>query len=117
MIDFEPVDRRPEIERRLAAKSPESRAFMNEMRRQMDEDDRIYKMQLAAIREAGHLTQVELASRLGKPKGNVSRIEHAKDMLYSTLLSYLEAAGATDIALTATIAGKRVEVGLAGVAH
>jgi len=31
------------------------------------------------------------------------------------LLSYLEAAGATDIALTATVGGKRVEVGLAGV--
>ena len=78
MIDFEPVDRRPEIERRLAAKSPESRAFMADLRERTLEEYRIYKMQLAAIREAGHLTQVELANKLGKPKGNVSRIEHAK---------------------------------------
>ena len=113
MHDFTPINRRPEIERRLAAKSKKDRAFMSEMRAEMDAENRAYLMQLAAIREAGQLTQSEIGQRLGKPKGNVSRIEHATDMLYSTLLSYLEAAGATDVALTATVAGKRVEVALA----
>ena len=60
--------------------------------------DRAYRMHLAAIREAGHQTQAEIARRLGKPRGNIARTEHSTDMLYSTLLSYLEAAGASDVA-------------------
>jgi transcriptional regulator with XRE-family HTH domain len=83
------------------------------MRARMEQEDREYKMGLAAIREAGHQTQTELARKLGKPQANVSRTERAGDMLYSTLLAYLEAASATDVALVATVGGHRVEVALA----
>ena len=72
-------------------------------------------MTLAAIRKAGELTQTELAEKLGKNQGNIARTESSKDMLYSTLLEYLAATGATDIALTANVGGTRVEVDLASV--
>jgi len=69
-------------------------------------------MGLAAVREAGAQTQAEIARRLGKPQSTVSRTEHAPDMLYSTLLAYLEAAGARDVALVASVGGHRVEIAL-----
>jgi len=107
------IDRSDEINRRRHARTPEDTAYINEMRAKLADEDRTYKMQLAAIREAGRLTQSEIAQRLNRAVPNVSRTERSADMLYSTLLSYLEAAGATDVALTATVAGKRVEVALA----
>ncbi|MCL2849570.1 MAG: helix-turn-helix domain-containing protein [Micrococcales bacterium] len=110
------TDRSTEIQARMDALSDEDRELIAQMREQADADDRAYRMQLATVREAGHLTQAEIAQRLGKPQGNVSRTERATDMLYSTLRSYLEAAGAQDIAITATVAGRRVEITLAEAA-
>lgn len=107
-------DRRAEVDARVN-RDPEYRASILAGVEAMKADDRAYKMQLAAIRRAGELTQTDIAARLGSNQGNVARTEHSSDMLYSTLCSYLEAAGATNIALTATIAGKRVEVELAAV--
>ena len=110
------IDRTAEIQARMDALSDEGKAFIAELRERADAENRAYRMQLAAVREAGHLTQAEIARRLGKPQGNVSRTERSTDMLYSTLLAYLEAAGAQDVAITATVAGHRVEITLAQAA-
>ncbi len=110
------IDRSAEIRARWEALTDEDREFIAEMRVRADADNRAYRMQLAAVREAGHRTQAEIAQRLGKPQGNVSRTERASDMLYSTLRAYLEAAGAQDVAITATVAGRRVEITLAEAA-
>ena len=80
-----------------------------------NEEDRAYAMSLAMIREAGNLTQVELASRLDVTQGAVSRLEKRDDALLSTLQNYLEAAGATNLRLVVSVAGKDVELELAAV--
>jgi transcriptional regulator with XRE-family HTH domain len=46
---------------------------------------------LAAIREASGLTQVELAAKLGVGQAAVSKTERHKHMLLGTLVSYLTA--------------------------
>jgi transcriptional regulator with XRE-family HTH domain len=51
-------------------------------------------MDLAAIRRAAGLTQVELAVNLGVGQAQVSKIERQSDMLLSTLIAYLTALGA-----------------------
>ena len=48
---------------------------------------------LAVIRRATGLTQVELAANLGVGQTAVSKIERQSDMLLSTLVSYLKALG------------------------
>ncbi len=48
---------------------------------------------LAAIRRATGLTQVELAANLGVGQAQISKIERQSDMLLSTLASYLAALG------------------------
>ncbi len=58
------------------------------------EANRLYLDGLAALRKAGKLTQQQLAERLQTDQGTVSRIEHRDDLLLSTLLQYLLAAGA-----------------------
>lgn len=80
-----------------------------------DEEDRAYAMSLAMIREAGNLTQVELAHRLEVTQGSVSRLEKRDDALLSTLQNYLEAAGATNLRLVVSVAGKDVELELSAV--
>ncbi len=99
---------------RLASwlEDPANRAASDAILDEMDAEDRAYRMNLAAVRQAGHLTQVELAERLGVGQGVVSRTEGRGDMLYSTLLNYLHAAGVEDVALVATVAGRRVEITL-----
>lgn len=104
------IDRTEEINQRRANRSPEDNAYIEEMKARMEAEDRAYRMHLAAVREAGHQTQAEIARRLNRAVPNVSRTERSPDMLYSTLLAYLEAAGAKDVALIATVGGKRVEI-------
>jgi transcriptional regulator with XRE-family HTH domain len=48
---------------------------------------------LAAIRRAAGLTQVELAANLGVGQAQISKVERQGDMLISTLASYLDALG------------------------
>ena len=48
---------------------------------------------LAAIRRATGLTQIELAAKLGVGQAQISKIERQGDMLISTLASYLTALG------------------------
>jgi transcriptional regulator with XRE-family HTH domain len=50
-------------------------------------------MDLAAIRKATGLTQVQLAAKLGVGQAAVSKIERQSDMLLSTLSAYLTALG------------------------
>lgn len=78
----------------------------------MAEEDRIYAMNLAAIRKAGELTQVQLAERLGVGQDVVSRTERRPDLLLTTLRDYLAATGAEDIAITMTVKGRRIELAL-----
>jgi DNA-binding XRE family transcriptional regulator len=75
--------------------------------------ERTHKMSLATVRKAGELTQAELADRLGVNQTSVSRMEARRDLLWSTLLAYLSAAGVDDVAITGTIAGNRIEIDLA----
>src|ERR1700681_2288707 len=50
-----------------------------------EEMDRVDAMNLAMIRKAAQMTQVEVARKLGLGQGVVSRLEHRDDMLLSTL--------------------------------
>ena len=76
------------------------------------EMDRVYAENLAAIRKAGQMTQVQVAERLGVGQAAVSRIEARDDLLLSTLSEYLEAAGATDPRIVVTLHGIQVELDL-----
>jgi transcriptional regulator with XRE-family HTH domain len=92
---------------------PDTAARVGAIIDEMDADDRAYRMNLTTVRRAGELTQDELAKRMGVTQGVVSRVEKREDMLYSTLLGYLHAAGVQDVILTATVGGRRVEIVLA----
>ena len=48
---------------------------------------------LAELRRTAGVTQVELADALGTSQGQISRLEKQRDMLLSTLASYLTALG------------------------
>lgn len=88
-----------------------------EIQDRADSEDRAYAMSLAMIREAGNLTQVELAARLAVTQGAVSRLETRGDALLSTLQNYLEAAGAIRPRLIVTVAGKDVELELSALTN
>jgi transcriptional regulator with XRE-family HTH domain len=47
--------------------------------------DRVNAMNLAMIRKAAQMAQVEVACKLGVGQGVVSWLEHRDDMLLSTL--------------------------------
>lgn len=59
-----------------------------EIRRAMDT-----ALELAAVRQARGLTQVEVAARMGKTQGNISRIEHGEDLYLSTLREFVHSLG------------------------
>jgi transcriptional regulator with XRE-family HTH domain len=73
----------------------------------------IHVMNLAMIRQAARMTQVEVARKLGVGQGVVSRLEHRDDMLLSTLHDYLMAAGADGAGIVVTVHGQRIELDLA----
>jgi hypothetical protein len=50
-----------------------------------EERDRVNAMNLAIIRKAAQMAQVEVARKLGVGQGVVSRLVHRDDMLLSTL--------------------------------
>src|SRR5262245_24389745 len=84
---------------------------VDRIRAEMAEADRAYAENLAAVRKAADLTQVELAKAMGVAQSEISRIESRPDMLLSTLASYLAAAGDRP-RVVVTIAGHDVEVDL-----
>ena len=77
-----------------------------------EEMDRVYAMNLAMIRKAAQLTQVEVARRLGIGQAAVSRMENRGDMLLSTLYDYLTATGADTASIVVTVHGHRIELDL-----
>jgi hypothetical protein len=89
----------------LAADVAGARADAHEM-------DRVYAMNLAMIRQAAQMTQVEVARKLGVGQGVVSRLEHRDDMLLSTLYDYLMATGAEGAGIVVTVHGQRIELDL-----
>jgi DNA-binding transcriptional regulator YiaG len=80
-----------------------------------EEMDRVYAMNLAMIRKAAQMTQVEVARKLGVGQGVVSRLEHRDDMLLSTLYDYLMATGAEGASIVVVVHGHRIELDLSGV--
>src|SRR5690242_11230019 len=75
------------------------------IRAEMAEADRIYAENLAAVRKAADLTQMELATAMGVAQSEISRIENRPDMLLSTLAGYLAAAG-DNPRVVVTVAGQ-----------
>ena len=76
---------------------------------------RAYAMNLALIRRAADLTQVELARRLGVGQAAVSKVERQHDLLLSTLSSYVAAAGA-NARIVVTVGDRDLEFDLATLA-
>jgi hypothetical protein len=79
--------------KRLAVR-PDLVEGVSRTRREMADADIGYAEGLAVIRRAAHLTQDDIAKKLGVTQARVSQIEQPNDMLLSTLSGYLEAAGA-----------------------
>jgi DNA-binding XRE family transcriptional regulator len=77
-----------------------------------EEMDRIYAMNLAMIRKAAQMTQVEVARKLGVGQGAISRLENRGDMLLSTLYDYLTATGADAASIVVTVHGHKIELDL-----
>jgi DNA-binding transcriptional regulator YiaG len=96
---------------RLLAR-PEIAAGVAEVEAEAREMDRIYADNLAMIRRAGDLTQVEVAEKLGVGQAVVSRLERRSDMLLSTLADYLHATGAEHPRIVAVLNGMEVELDL-----
>src|ERR1700733_9126630 len=80
-----------------------------------EEMDRVNAMNLAMIRKAAQMTQVEVARKLGVGQGVVSRLEHRDDMLLSTLYDYLMATGAEGASIVVIVHGHRIELDLSGL--
>lgn len=66
---------------------------------------------LQDLRSKRHVTQVELADRLGIRQPTVSKIERREDVNLSTLRKYVEALGG-ELRVTATFADGTVELGM-----
>lgn len=62
---------------------------------------------LARIRTAAGVTQVQLAERLGVGQAQISKTEHRTDLRLSTLVAYLNALGA-DAQLTVTLPDEEI---------
>jgi len=91
---------------------PEIAAEVVEAHTAAEEMDRAYAMNLAMIRKAGQMTQVEVAKKLGVGQAVVSRLENRDDMLLSTLFDYLMATGAEGASIVVTVHGLKVELDL-----
>lgn len=85
---------------------------VGKIRKEMREADRLYAMNIAAIRKAAEQTQTEVADRLGVGQSVVSRTERSNDMLLSTLASYLAATGVESASIVVRVHGVDVELDL-----
>jgi DNA-binding transcriptional regulator YiaG len=94
---------------------PQIAADVAQAHAEAEEMDRVYSMNLAMIRKAAQLTQVEVARRLGVGQAAVSRMESRGDMLLSTLYDYLTATGADAASIVVTVHGHRIELDLGSV--
>lgn len=99
MTDSPPTFTRGNARVHALLADPERAARVAAIREAMAQADEDHAQGLAEVRLAAHLTQQELADRLGVSQVAVQRAEQRADMLLSTLRSYLLAAGA-DLELT-----------------
>ena len=91
-------------------------ALVAEVEADQQEWAREYRVTLAALRKALHLTQVEVGERIGATQPEVSRLERRDDVLVSTLRAFVGALGA-DLELVARFAdGHVVRIDLSDVA-
>ena len=91
---------------------PEIAASVARASAEAEEMDRVYAMNLAMIRKAAQMTQVEVARKLGVGQAAVSRLENRSDMLLSTLYDYLTATGAEAASIVIIVRGHRIELDL-----
>jgi DNA-binding transcriptional regulator YiaG len=91
---------------------PQVAADVAEAHAAAEEMDRVYAMNLAMIRKAAQMTQVEVAKKLGVGQAAVSRLESREDMLLSTLYEYLTATGAEAASIVVIVHGQRIELDL-----
>jgi Helix-turn-helix len=91
---------------------PDIAAGVAEVEAEAREMDRVYAENLAMIRRAGDLTQVEVAEKLGVGQAVVSRLERRSDMLLSTLADYQHATGAEHPRIVVILNGMEVELDL-----
>jgi DNA-binding transcriptional regulator YiaG len=91
---------------------PDIAAGVAEVEAEAREMDRVYAENLAMIRRASDLTQVEVAEKLGVGQAVVSRLERRSDMLLSTLADYLHATGAEHPRIVVILNGMEVELDL-----
>jgi DNA-binding transcriptional regulator YiaG len=73
---------------------PTFRALVAEIDADQQEWAREYAATLGALRKALHVTQAEVAQRIGATQPEVSKIEHRDDVLVSTLRAVVGALGA-----------------------
>ena len=68
---------------------------------------------LSRIRRRRHVSQAELAERIGTSQGDLSRLERRADLLVSTLTRYIAALGGS-LELWARFPGSLIRVNLPG---
>jgi DNA-binding Xre family transcriptional regulator len=93
-----------ELRERARARDQDWDAKVSERERAMRD-----ALALAELRQSRHVTQVQLAERLGISQGNVSRLEDRSDVYLSTLRSYIEALGG-HLEIAAVFGEERVPV-------
>jgi len=98
------------LERLLS--DPQVAADVAEANATAEEMYRVYAMNLAMIRKAAQMTQVEVAKKSGVGQAAVSRLESREDMLLSTLYDYLTATGADAASIVVIVHGQRIELDL-----
>jgi DNA-binding XRE family transcriptional regulator len=91
---------------------PQIAAEVAQAHAEAEDMDRVYAMNLAMIRKAAQMTQVEVARKLGVGQGAVSRLENRGDMLLSTLYDYLTATGADAASIVVVVHGYKIELDL-----
>ena len=99
-----------DLDRLLAA--PQIDADVAQARAEAEEMDRVHAMNLAMIRKAAQLTQIEVARRLGVSQAAVSRMENRGDMLLSILYDYLTATATDAAGIVVIVHGHRIELDL-----
>jgi len=101
---------------RKSLEQPGMAEAVAEIEAEAAELDRTQAMSLSMIREAGRLTQTDIARALNVTQGAVSQVEKRGDLLLSTLRNYLLAAGASDPRIVVSVNGHDVVVDLGAVA-
>lgn len=95
---------------------PTFRALVDEIETDQQQWAGEYAASLAALRKALHVTQVDIARRMGTTQPEVSKLEHRDDALVSTLRAFVVALGA-DLELVARFRdGHVVRIDLSDVA-